>query len=478
MENQEVTLTIDGVEVKVLKGTPILEVARQLGIEIPVLCYLRVLSPFGACRVCSVEITNPYGRKRIVTSCNYPAEEGLVVETKSERVMKIRRKLLELLLARCPKVVRIKNLASLYGVKESNLWVENESEDCILCGLCVRVCGELIGVSAINFANRGVERVITTPYNEFSEDCMGCGACAIVCPTGSKRVRTNNYSTMRPLTGPKKDEQIGVYSDIISAKSSIQGQDGGVVTALLVSGLKKGLFNKAIVVKRKSSYKAEAVIAETVEDLIDARGTKYLRVKIVPKLKELIKNGERKIAVVGTPCQARAARKIQQTLQQEYPDLDITIIGLFCYEAFDYDKLKEETKRLLGVDLDASEKTQIRKGKFIVTLNGQEHSCRVKELGNAIEKGCIYCNDFPALFADISVGAAGSEEGFSTVIARTDKVKKLLENTDLTSGQVRVEEISKLSVLKKDRAKENFAPLLQEIHATRLQSKGAVGDGT
>ncbi|MGB9959039.1 MAG: Coenzyme F420 hydrogenase/dehydrogenase, beta subunit C-terminal domain [Candidatus Bathyarchaeales archaeon] len=477
MENQEVTLTIDGVKVKAQKGTPILEVARQIGIEIPALCYLRLLSPYGSCRVCSVEVTTPTGRKRIVTSCNYPAEEGLIVETKSERVVKIRRKLLELLLARCPKVVRIKNLASLYGVNETNLWVENDSEDCILCGLCVRVCSELIGVSAINFANRGVKRVVTTPYNEFSEDCIGCGACAIVCPTGSKRVRTNNYSTMRPLAGPKKDEQIGVYSDITSAKSSIEGQDGGVVTALLVSGLEKGFFNKAIVVKRKNSYKAEAFIAEKVEDLINARGTKYLRVKIVPKLKELIKNGERKIAVVGIPCQARAARKIQQTLQQEYPDLDITIIGLFCYEAFDYDKLKEETKRLLNVDLDSSEKTQIRKGKFIVTVNGQEYSCKVKDLNNAIEKGCVYCNDFPALFADISVGAVGSDEGFSTVIIRTEKGKKLFENTDLTFGQVKVEEVSKLAALKKNRAKENFAPLIEEIHVTRSTGKGVVGDG-
>lgn len=473
VESREVMLTIDGVKVKALKGAPIIEVARQIGVDIPALCYLNVLSPFGACRVCSVEITTSGGRKRIVTSCNYPAEEGLVVETKSERVMKIRRKILELLLVRCPKVFRIKNLASLYGVKESNLWVENESEDCILCGLCVRVCTELIGVSAINFANRGLERVVTTPYDEFSEDCIGCGACAIVCPTGSKRVRINNYSTMKPLTGPKKDEQIGAYSDIISAKSTIQGQDGGVVTALLVSGMKKGFFNKAIVVKRKSGYRAEAAIAETIEDVIEAKGTKYVRVKVVPKLKELIKNGEKKIAVVGTPCQARATRKIQQTLQQEYPDLDITVIGLFCYEAFDYDKLKEETKRLLGVDLDASEKTQIRKGKFVVTLNGQDCSCEVKELENAIEKGCLYCSDFPAFFSDISVGAVGSQEGFSTVIVRTDKGRKLLENANLTVGQVQVEKVSKLSAMKKNRAKEHFAPLIQEIHAARSQSKGA-----
>jgi len=476
VESQEVTLTIDGVKVKTPKGTPILEVARQIGIEIPALCYLRVLSPFGACRVCSVEVTTPNGRKRIVTSCNYPAEDGLIVETKSERVIKVRRKVLELLLARCPKVTRIKNLASLYGIKETSLWIENESEDCILCGLCVRVCSELIGVSAINFANRGTRRVITTPYDEFSEDCIGCGMCNSM-PNRIKKSPNQQLLSFETINRSQKNEHFGVYSEIISAKSLIEGQDGGVVTALLISGLKKGLFNKAIVVKRRSGYNAEAFIAENFEDVMEARGTKYLRVKIVPKLKDLIKNGERKIAVVGTPCQARAARKIQQTLQQEYQDLDITIIGLFCYEAFDYDKIKEETKRLLGVDLDASEKTQIRKGKFTVTVDGQEYFCRVKELEKAIEKGCIYCNDFAAVFADVSVGAVGSQEGFSTVIVRTDKGKKLLENTELTIGEVNAEEVSKLSALKKNRAKENLAPLIKEIRATRSQSNGVVGNG-
>ncbi|MCS7096438.1 MAG: Coenzyme F420 hydrogenase/dehydrogenase, beta subunit C-terminal domain [Candidatus Bathyarchaeota archaeon] len=473
---KEVNLTINGVHVKAQKGTPILEVARQIGVEIPTLCYIKGLSPYGSCRICSVEITTASGRKRIVTSCNYPAEEGLVVETDSERVVKVRRNLLRLLLARCPKVTRLKNLASLYGLNEPDLWVENDSEDCILCGLCVRVCNELIRVSAINFANRGIKRTVTTPYDEFSEDCIGCGACAMICPTGSKKVRTNNYSVVRPLAAPQKDEKLGAYIDILSAKSSIEGQDGGVVTALLLSGLKNGMFNKAVVVKRKSGYRAEAVIASTPEEIMEARGTKYFRIKIVPKIKELISKGERKIAVVGTPCQVRAARKIQQILQQEHPDLDITIIGLFCFESFEYEKLKAETARIMGVNLDDAEKTQIKRGKFIVSINGHEYSCKVKELDHAISNGCPYCSDFPAFFADVSVGAVGSPDGYSTVILRTDKGKKLVENTCLEYGRVNVEEITKLSSFKKNRAKENFEPLIREIQAVRLKIRGAVGD--
>src|SRR3990172_5518951 len=92
-KEKEVTITIDGAEVKACEGTSILDIARQVGIEIPTLCHNDVISPFGACRLCSVEITNPHGKKKIVTSCNYPVEEGLVVDTKSEKVLNIRRSL-------------------------------------------------------------------------------------------------------------------------------------------------------------------------------------------------------------------------------------------------------------------------------------------------------------------------------------------------------------------------------------------------
>jgi NADH dehydrogenase/NADH:ubiquinone oxidoreductase subunit G len=104
MEAKEVTLKIDGKEVKATEGVTILEVARNIGIEIPTLCYNSALEPFGSCRVCSVEITDARGRKKVVTSCNYPVKEGLEVSTKSEKVLKTRKLLLELLLARCPKV--------------------------------------------------------------------------------------------------------------------------------------------------------------------------------------------------------------------------------------------------------------------------------------------------------------------------------------------------------------------------------------
>lgn len=466
---KEITLKIDGLEVKAKEGTFILDVAKKLGINIPTLCHHPALEPFGACRVCSVEITGKQGRKKIVTSCNYPVSEGLVVDTKSEKVFRTRQLLLELLLARCPNVKRIQNLAREYGVEKPSLWVGDPEEDCILCGLCVCVCEELVGVSAINFANRGVEREVTAPYHTISDDCVGCGACAIVCPTDSKKVRVNTYPMLEEdikeaeeqfLKGTK-DELLGVHTEIFAAKSSIDGQDGGMATALLLSGFERGLFDAAIVVKRTVGYKAEAIIAENAEEILNARGTKYSRVKMMSKVGELVEKGKRKIAIVGTPCEVRTARKIQQQLLSEYPSLEITIVGLFCFEAFDYDKLKEETARLLGVDLDKAEKTQIHKGKFIVTVDGKDYSAKVKEFHSAIQGGCAYCNDFVGWLSDVSVGSVGSAEGYSTVIVRSEKGKKLLENVDFVKGDVNKEEIIKLASFKKRRAEKNFAPIIE-----------------
>lgn len=473
MEAKEVTLKIDDIEVKANEGATILEVARKVGIEIPTLCYNSALSPFGACRVCSVEITDKRGRKKIVTSCNYPVHEGLVVSTKSEKVLKTRKLLLELLLARCPKVKKIQDLAQKYGVQKPRFWIEDAEEDCILCGLCTRVCEECIGVYAINFAKRGVEREVTAPYHRLSDDCIGCGACAMVCPTNSKRIHVNTYPTLpediekieQQFLKGAKDENLGVYSDVFAAKSSVAGQDGGVATALLISGMQRGLFDAAVVVQRTDGYYAEAVIAENVDEIMKAKGTKYLRVKMMSKLGELIDKGKRKIAIVGTACEVRAARQIQQILLHDFPDLKLTIIGLFCFEAFDYEKLKEETQRLLGVNLDRSEKTQIHKGKYIVTVEGTDHSVSVRELNKAIEKGCVYCDDFTAKLADVSVGSVGSEDGYSTVIVRSDVGKKLLEKLDLVRGDVNKEDIAKLAILKKNRAKKSFAPLLQAMQA-------------
>ncbi|HVP17551.1 MAG TPA: 4Fe-4S binding protein [Spirochaetia bacterium] len=180
-----VQLTIDGKAVRAERGQTILEAARAAGIGIPTLCHHSAVEPYGACRLCIVEIT-AHGRSRLVTSCNYEAAEGLVVQTASERVTKSRRMTLELLLARCPEVEAIQRLARAHGVKDSRF--PPDKEDCILCGLCVRICRERMGVGAADFVGRGAAMRVDTPYDRKSEVCITCGACTFVCPTQSRRL--------------------------------------------------------------------------------------------------------------------------------------------------------------------------------------------------------------------------------------------------------------------------------------------------
>ncbi len=178
----DIDLTIDGLAVKSQPGLSLLLAARAQGIDIPTLCYHDDLKPEGQCRLCVVEI-GPPGRTRLVNSCSYPVESGLIVQTASEKVRRSRALVLELLLARTPKATLIQELAAQYGVYESRFKTDNPEELCILCGLCVRTCREVVGVSAISMAYRTPGKVVATPFNEDSAACIGCGSCVFICPT-------------------------------------------------------------------------------------------------------------------------------------------------------------------------------------------------------------------------------------------------------------------------------------------------------
>jgi coenzyme F420 hydrogenase subunit beta len=144
------------------------------------------------------------------------------------------------------------------------------------------------------------------------------------------------------------------------------------------------------------------------------------------------------------------------------PDLDITSVGLFCKHSFNPKKLKEEVKKLLDVDIDQAEKTQIRGDKFVVQVSGKEYSCNVDQLNNAIEAGCTYCNDFPAMFADLAVGSTGSENGCSTVLVRTEKAKLCWDTIEFTKGAVKKDEIAASSEAKRKPCEEHTAPIIRK----------------
>jgi len=183
-----INLTINGLPAMVEDGSTLLEAARYCGIQIPTLCHVDGLTPYGACRLCVVEIGDAPNSK-LVSSCTYPAQEGLRVRTGSARVVRARRMILELLLASCPQSKIIQDLAAAYEIRRQRF--RQEHEDCILCGLCVRMCAEQMMAKAIGFRGRGQSRSIGTPFDVPSEVCRLCGGCMYICPACQLRCTYN-----------------------------------------------------------------------------------------------------------------------------------------------------------------------------------------------------------------------------------------------------------------------------------------------
>ena len=178
-----VKTVIDGKEIQVERDRWALDVAREMGISIPTLCHHPALEPYGACRLCVVEVTK--GKWIwLTTSCDLPIREGISIRTDTPEVIKSRKITMELFLARAPEAECIQAIAKELGVEKPRFSLRVDLGKCILCGLCVRVCNELIGASALSFSKRGVERKVSTPFDAASDTCIGCNACVAVCPTG------------------------------------------------------------------------------------------------------------------------------------------------------------------------------------------------------------------------------------------------------------------------------------------------------
>ncbi|MEA2030480.1 MAG: 2Fe-2S iron-sulfur cluster-binding protein [candidate division Zixibacteria bacterium] len=184
-----VTMNINGQEVKAEAREPILKAIRAQGIKVPTLCHMDGLEPYGVCRMCVVQIKRGK-RTKLVTSCNFPAAEGLEILTDTEEVLQHRRMMAELLLARAPEVKKVQEIAASLGVEKSRFKTVGKPSNCLLCGLCVRVCDEIVGASALGFIGRGNERVVGTPWYVNPDSCIACGACTYVCPTGAMQMET------------------------------------------------------------------------------------------------------------------------------------------------------------------------------------------------------------------------------------------------------------------------------------------------
>jgi NADH dehydrogenase/NADH:ubiquinone oxidoreductase subunit G len=187
-----INFTIDGQPVQAREGWTILDTARHYGFYIPTLCFHEALQPLGACRLCMVE-ARQNGSQRLMASCFSHPQQDMEILTNSERVQNGRRWIMEMLLAACPNSPELKKMARQYGVVSTRFTIEDPEEECLRCGLCIRVCEEIVGAKAISFGSRGVTKHVATPYMVPNEACVSCGSCVAVCPTLAAQTRLDKF---------------------------------------------------------------------------------------------------------------------------------------------------------------------------------------------------------------------------------------------------------------------------------------------
>ena len=199
---------IDGREAAFEDGTTVLEAARALGIEIPTLCFNEAVSAYGACRLCVVEVTAA-GRTRLSASCTCPIAEGLEVRTDTDEIRRARRLVVEMLLAKSPGAKPLQAVAAALGMETPGRFAlpPEDQNDCILCGQCARVCAEIVGAAAIDFAERGTRSAVVPFYHRHTEACIGCATCVTVCPTNYLKVEDLHPRVVAHAWGSAGDER-------------------------------------------------------------------------------------------------------------------------------------------------------------------------------------------------------------------------------------------------------------------------------
>jgi len=340
-----------------------------------------------------------------------------------------------------------------------------EPDYCIGCASCVATCPVHV-----------LERVNERPVRKGA--CINCGICYGTCP----QVADPNSLQIPVFGAPAADEVLGTYTRALSAETSdvnlkTRAQDGGVVTAMLSSLLEDGYIDAAVVTGTKDSpWYPEARVATTAEELIDCAGAKYSRGPTSLGLRDAVNLFYRKkIAVVGTPCQINATRRMALSTPKNAHIADAIKlrIGLFCGGVFNHERFfKEFLEKELKIPLAEVVKFDLKSDKFIIYMgHGPSRELQFSEVKKYIDFPCSICPCFSAGMADISVGAAGSPAGSSTVLVRTKLGEEAYETAirygkfsavDLSNVQPGIEFLKQEVIKKRAAAAETIERLRRE----------------
>lgn len=281
------TININNKDCKATQGETILDVLNRNGIKVPTLCHIKDSMPTGACRMCVVEDVKT---GKLITSCSFPANAGMQIKTHSQRVVESRKTIIELLLSNhpddCLYCVRNKNcelqdLSEEHHIRErkirgrknkekldlSSASIVRDPEKCILCGRCVTMCEDVMGVACIDFINRGNKSIIGTSFNQGlnTSSCINCGQCIMVCPTGALTEKNHFAGIQEALNDPAKRVVVQYAPSIsVSMAEELGMEPGKDINGILNAALRKVGFHNIF----DSSFSADLTIREESAELV------------------------------------------------------------------------------------------------------------------------------------------------------------------------------------------------------------------
>ncbi len=353
-------------------------------------------------------------------------------------------------------------------VKEKGNLMDLEAEViynglCCYCGTCGAFCKEYI--------------TYESELPKTKKKCYEiCGACYDFCP----RTFFAPFEVDKAIFGDTRtDNLLGYYQgDILTAQAtdtaiSEHSQDGGVVSALLVFLLEQGEIDAAVVSKASEKWEPVPFVATQREDILTASGSKYTQCPSVLGVGDAFEQGYKNIALVGLPCHTQGMRKVQLSKGFNVgADRVKFLIGLFCTETFDMELLTKQLEEM-GTSIDDVEKFDISKGSFIVHTNsGKTLKTPIRKMRGFAREACNYCYDFAAEFADVSVGSIGSEDGWSTVIVRSEVGKDLMRRAEeagfIETKKLSEEQIAEVRNLASFKKRENLKRIYEKTEPVSI----------